>query len=52
MAAIDMCRRNRIPLVVFNLKQPGRMRAVVQGTRIGTLIDAGPPGPPADAAGL
>ena len=39
--AIDLCRRNSIPIVVFNLKLPGQMRAVVQGKRIGTLIDAG-----------
>jgi len=41
LAAIDLCRKNGIPLVVFNLNEPGRMRAVVLGERLGTLIDAG-----------
>lgn len=41
VAAIDLCRQNGIPIVVFNLKQPGHMRAVVLGERIGTLVDAG-----------
>jgi uridylate kinase len=41
VAAIDLCRKNGIPVVVFDLKKPGHMRAVVQGERIGTLIDAG-----------
>ncbi|HUU83286.1 MAG TPA: UMP kinase [Phycisphaerae bacterium] len=41
VAAIDLCRRNGIPIIVFNLKLPGHMRAVVEGQRIGTLIDAG-----------
>lgn len=38
--AIDLCRRSNIPIVVFNLKEPGHMRAVVQGESIGTLVDA------------
>lgn len=41
VAAIDLCRNNSIPIVVFNLKLSGHMRAVVQGERIGTLINAG-----------
>ena len=43
VAAIDLCRRNNIPIVVFNLKQPGHMAAVVRGERIGTLVDADAP---------
>jgi len=41
VAAIDLCRRNKIPIVVFNLKLPGHMRGVVQGDPIGTLVNAG-----------
>ncbi len=37
-AAIDLCRQNSIPIVVFSLKQPGNMRAVVLGEPIGTLV--------------
>ncbi len=41
VAAIDLCRKNNIPIVVFNLKQSGHMRDVVLGKKIGTLVDAG-----------
>ncbi len=41
VSAIDLCRRSRIPIIVFDLKKPGNMRAVVLGERTGTLIDAG-----------
>lgn len=40
VSAIDLCQRNNIPIIVFNLKQTGNMRAVVQGKSIGTLVDA------------
>ena len=39
MAAIDMCQRNGIPIIVFNLKHTGNMRDVVLGKAIGTLVD-------------
>jgi uridylate kinase len=41
MAAIDLCLRSRIPIIVLNLKKPGNMRAVILGEGEGTLIDAG-----------
>ncbi len=40
-SAIDLCRRNGIPIIVFNLKIAGHMREVVLGKRIGTLVGAG-----------
>jgi uridylate kinase len=40
LSAFDLCRCNNIPIIVFNLTNPGQMRAVVSGERIGTLIDA------------
>lgn len=40
VSAIDMCQRNQIPLIVFNLKTAGNMRAVVLGESIGTLVNA------------
>jgi uridylate kinase len=39
VAAIDMCQRNGVPVIVFNLKQAGNMRNVVLGHSIGTLVD-------------
>jgi len=39
VSAIDMCQRNGVPVIVFNLKRSGSMRDVVLGKPIGTLID-------------
>ena len=39
VSAVDMCRRNQIPIIVFNLFTPGNMCRVCQGERIGTRID-------------
>jgi len=41
VSAVDLCQRSGIPIIVFNLKKPGNMRAVVEGQRIGTIIDEG-----------
>jgi len=40
VSAIDLCQRNGIPIVVFNLKDHGNMRDVVSGQSIGTLVTA------------
>jgi len=42
VSAVDMCQRNHVPLIVFDLNVPGNMRRAVLGESIGTLIDAGP----------
>ncbi len=36
--ALTMCRENRIPIVVFNIKEKGNLRAVVLGENIGSLV--------------
>ncbi len=36
--AIAMCRDNRIPIVVFNLKTDGELMRVVNGESVGTLV--------------
>ena len=41
VSAIDLCQRSGIPIIVLDLKKPGNMRAVVEGERVGTLIDGG-----------
>jgi uridylate kinase len=38
--AVSLCMTNNLPLIVFNLKEPGNLRRVVQGDRIGTLVTA------------
>jgi uridylate kinase len=40
--AVTLCMENDLPIVVFDLNQPGHIRAAALGERIGTLIDGGP----------
>jgi uridylate kinase len=39
--AISLCMDNRLPLIVFNLKEKGNFKRVVQGHAIGTLVTVG-----------
>jgi len=36
--AISLCMDNKIPIIIFNLKQKGNMEKVVMGKNIGTII--------------
>ncbi|HZL36361.1 MAG TPA: UMP kinase, partial [Tepidisphaeraceae bacterium] len=38
LTAFAMCKQQKIPLVVFNMKTPGNIARVVQGQRVGTRI--------------
>jgi uridylate kinase len=38
--AITLCMDNKLPIVVFNLRQPGNLRRVVMGEPIGTTVMA------------
>ena len=39
--AVTLCMENDMPIVVFDLNQPGHIRSAALGERIGTLIDGG-----------
>ncbi|MBX3234878.1 MAG: UMP kinase [Nitrospiraceae bacterium] len=39
--AISLCMDNRLPLIVFNLKEKGNFKRVVQGDQIGTVVTVG-----------
>jgi uridylate kinase len=39
--AISLCMDNRFPIVVFNLEEKGRLRQLVFGERVGTLVRGG-----------
>ena len=41
VSAVDLCQRSGIPIIVLDLTQPGHMRDVACGAKIGTLIHAG-----------
>ncbi|RMH09306.1 MAG: UMP kinase [Nitrospirae bacterium] len=36
--AITLCMDNRLPLIVFNLTQPGNLKRIVLGEKVGTLV--------------
>ena len=38
--AISLCMDNKLPIVVFNLREPGNVRRVVLGEPIGTTVSA------------
>src|SRR5271167_1732264 len=39
--AIEMCRENNLPIVIFNLNQRGNIQRVVMGERVGSLVNHG-----------
>lgn len=39
LAAIDLCRRNKIPILVFNFLKEGELERAVRGESVGTLIN-------------
>jgi uridylate kinase len=36
--AFGLCKANQLPIVVFNINQPGAIARVLQGERVGTLV--------------
>ena len=38
--AIALCRENDLPIVVFDMGEPGNIQKVVAGEKIGTRIEA------------
>jgi uridylate kinase len=36
--AISLCMDNRLPIIVFNLREPGNVKRVVLGEPIGSLV--------------
>ena len=36
--AISLLKENRLPIVVFNINQPGAIGRVLRGERVGTLV--------------
>jgi uridylate kinase len=39
--AVSLCMENKLPIVVFDLREEGNIRRVVSGDRIGTLVHGG-----------
>jgi len=36
--AISLCMENKLPIIVFNLKEQGNMKRIVAGERVGTVV--------------
>src|SRR6266516_209913 len=36
--AISLCKDNRVPIIVFNIKSRGNIKRVIQGEKIGSLV--------------
>jgi uridylate kinase len=36
--AFGLCKANSLPIVVFNINQPGAIRRVLEGDRVGTIV--------------
>ncbi|HSJ50395.1 MAG TPA: UMP kinase [Actinomycetota bacterium] len=39
--AISLCMENKLPIIVFDFREPGNIRRAVSGERIGTLVHGG-----------
>ena len=39
--AVSLCMDNHLPILVFNMMQPGNIKKAVTGARIGTLVHGG-----------
>jgi uridylate kinase len=40
-AAVALCRDNGIPIVVFNIRQPGNLAEVLAGRGTATVVQSG-----------
>ena len=40
--AISLCMDNCVPIIVYDLRQPGNLRRIALGERVGTLVQEGP----------
>ena len=38
LTAITLCKENHIPIQVFNIREPGRLKQLILGAKIGTLV--------------
>ena len=46
MTAFTLCKESRLPIIVFNMDEPGNLLRVIQGEPIGTLVYWGDKQPP------
>ncbi len=40
LTAVTLCKDNNMPMIIFNMNQPGNIRRVVMGEKVGSLVTA------------
>jgi uridylate kinase len=40
LTAVSLCKDNTLPLIIFNMNQPGNIRRVVMGEKVGSMVTA------------
>jgi uridylate kinase len=41
MTAFTICQENNVPIIVFNVNNADNLRRIVQGEKVGTLVEVG-----------
>jgi len=39
MTAFTLCNENKLPIIVFDMNQPGNLKKVISGQQVGTLVE-------------
>ena len=39
MTAFTLCNENKLPLIIFDMNKPGNLKKIVEGDRVGTLVE-------------
>jgi uridylate kinase len=39
MTAFTLCNENKLPIIIFDMNKVGNLKKIVQGTRVGTLVE-------------
>lgn len=39
MTAFTLCNENKLPIIIFDMNKPGNLRKIVEGDKVGTLVE-------------
>jgi len=39
MTAFTLCNENNLPIIVFDMNQPGNLKKLITGEKLGTLVE-------------
>jgi uridylate kinase len=40
LTAVSLCQDNNMPMIIFSMNEPGNIRRVVMGEKVGSLVTA------------